>query len=131
MLANFRECAQGAILEEFAPQPFLVKVNLSMTFFATTANKLGWDQNQEVPDGRWRRLAHGKAEILHGDGEAVQNLGVDGLVLEVDKIHLFTDLLQGGLGAEGSKIGTNVTVGFSGNLENYRGSELETSSKSS
>ncbi len=36
---------------------------------------------------------------------------------QVDQIHLFSDLLQGGLGAEGGQIGSDVTVSFGGDLD--------------
>lgn len=48
-------------------------------------------------NGRWRGFGHGKAEVLHGHGQGVQDLGVDRFILQVDEIHLFTDLLQGSL----------------------------------
>jgi hypothetical protein len=73
-----------------------------------------------TPDGRRRRLAHGKAEVLHGHGQAVEHFGVDGLVLQVDEVHLFSDLLEGGLRAQGGKISSDVAVGFGGNLGKKR-----------
>ena len=76
----------------------------------------GRDLDDRLPDGRRGRLAHREAEVLHRDGEAVENLGVDGLVLQVDEVHLFADLLKGSLGAEGREIGTDVAVSFGGNL---------------
>ena len=48
-------------------------------------------------------------EVLHGHGETIPNLGIDALVLEVDEVHLLSNLLQGRLGAEGGKISSNVT----------------------
>ena len=48
-------------------------------------------------------------KVLHGHGETIQNLGIDAMVLEVDEVHLLSNLLQGRLGAEGGKISSNVT----------------------
>ena len=59
-------------------------------------------------------------EVLHGDGETVQDLGVDALVLEVDEIHLLPDLLERGLGAQGSEVGADVAVSLGGDLEGMR-----------
>lgn len=55
-------------------------------------------------------LGHRVAEVLHGDGERRQYLGVDLVVLQIDQVHLLADLLQGGLRAEGGEVGANVAV---------------------
>ena len=73
-------------------------------------------KNQDAPDGRRSRLAHGEAEVLHRDGQAVEDLGVDGVVLQVDEVHLFSDLLQGRLGAKRGQIGADVAVRFGSDL---------------
>ena len=62
----------------------------------------GWDFHHGLPDGGGCALAHGITEVLHGDGEAVKNLGIDVLILQINQVHLLMDLLKGGLGAEGS-----------------------------
>ena len=72
--------------------------------------------NNSFPDGRWRGLAHGEPEVLHGDGEAVEDLGVDVLVLEVDEVHLLSDLLKGGLRAQGCQVCAHMTMGLCSNL---------------
>ncbi len=55
-------------------------------------------------------------EVLPGDSERVQNLGINRFLVQVDHVHLLTNLLHGSLGTERSNIGTDVTVGFRGNL---------------
>ena len=51
-------------------------------------------------------------EVVHGDGERVEQVGVDGVVLEVDEGQLLTNGLQGSLGAQGRHVSTYVTVGL-------------------
>lgn len=65
--------------------------------------------------------AKGKAEVVHGDGEEIEHLGINLLLLEVDEVHALTDLLERSLGAEGGNVGTNVTVGLVGNLQAVQG----------
>ena len=55
-------------------------------------------------------------EVLLRYSQCVKDLSIDGLVLEVNQIHLLPDLLQGSLGAQGSKIRPDVAVGFGSNL---------------
>ena len=74
------------------------------------------DFDDRFADGGRGRLAHREPEVLHGDGEAVEDLGVDGLVFEIDEVHLLADLLESGLRTECSEIGSDVAVGFSRDL---------------
>lgn len=72
--------------------------------------------NSDLAKGGGVGDAEGEAEVLHGDAEGVENLGIDGVLVEIDEVHLLTDLLHGGLGAESSHIGTDVTMGLGSNL---------------
>ena len=58
----------------------------------------------------------GLPEVLLYHSKAVQDLGVNALVLEVDEAHLLPDLMQGRLGAEGGEIGSHVSVNLGGDL---------------
>lgn len=98
----------------------LLKLSLDALQAADVLPGDGRNLDDRLPDGGRGRLAHGEAEVLHGDGEAVENLGVDGLVFKVDEVHLLTDLLEGSLGAESRKIGADVAVCFGSNLQNRR-----------
>merc|ERR1719352_223940 len=69
-----------------------------------------------LPDGRGCALAHSVPEVGHGDGKAVQHLGVNGLVLQVDQVHLLPDLLQSCLAAQSRQVGADVSVSLSGHL---------------
>ena len=57
-----------------------------------------------------------EAEVLLGNTKGVKDLGIDSILVEINEIHLLTNLLHGSLGAEGGDIGTNVTVRLSSNL---------------
>ena len=50
------------------------------------------------------------------ESSPVENLGVDGLVLEVDEVHLLPDLLERGLAAERRQVRTHVAVSLRRNL---------------
>lgn len=43
--------------------------------------------------------AQGEAEVFHGDAQGVEHLGVNGVLVEVDEVHLLADLLHSSLGA--------------------------------
>ena len=78
----------------------------------------GRDFDDRLANGGRGRLAHREPEVLHGDGEAVEDLGVDGLVFEIDEVHLLADLLKGSLGAECGEVGADMAVGFGRDLNN-------------
>lgn len=61
-------------------------------------------------------LAHSESEVFIGDCHSVEHLCVDGLFLNVDHVHLFTDALQCGLCAQGGHIGAHVTVRLLGHF---------------
>jgi hypothetical protein len=46
----------------------------------------------------------------HCDAERVEHLHIDGLLVQIDEVHFFTDLLHGSFGAEGSDIRADVTM---------------------
>ncbi|BAT05417.1 Os08g0413050, partial [Oryza sativa Japonica Group] len=54
---------------------------------------------------------HGELEVVHGDGQRVEDLHVDGVVLDVDDVQLLPDALHGGLGAERGEVGADEPVG--------------------
>jgi hypothetical protein len=58
-----------------------------------------------------------ESEVLHGEAERVKHVRVDGVFIEINQIHLFTDLLHGGFRAERSNIRTDVTVCLRSDLE--------------
>ena len=57
-----------------------------------------------------------KAEIVHSDLKRVEYLPIDGVFVQINKIHLFSDLLHSSFGAKGGNIGTNVTMSICSNL---------------
>lgn len=72
--------------------------------------------NGNLAEGRGIGDTESEAEVLLGNTKRVKDFGVDGILIKVNEIHLLTNLLHGSLGAEGSNIGTNVTVGLGSNL---------------
>mmetsp|Transcript_1727 Transcript_1727/g.4031 ORF Transcript_1727/g.4031 Transcript_1727/m.4031 type:complete len:777 (+) Transcript_1727:352-2682(+) len=62
----------------------------------------------------WVGLRKGMAEVILIDSHAIQDFGIDLLVLNVDQVHLFADALHGSLGTEGGNVGTDKTVCFPG-----------------
>eukprot|EP00898_Chlorokybus_atmophyticus_P005073 jgi/Chlat1/5567/Chrsp369S08998 len=54
-------------------------------------------------------LRNSRLEVLVGDGHGVQHLSINGLILEVDDIHLLSDALQSSFCAKSSQIGSNKT----------------------
>ena len=57
--------------------------SLGLTFAEENSMKKK-SSNQSIP------------EILHGHSEAVQDLSVNSVILKVNKVHLFSDLLDSG-----------------------------------
>ena len=64
----------------------------------------GGDLDDGLAKGRRVGRAESKAEVLHRNSERVENFGVNGILIEVNEIHLLADLLHGGLGTQRSKI---------------------------
>merc|ERR1719499_1424172 len=54
----------------------------------------GGHLDDALSGGRRCALAHGVAEVSHSDSKAVKYFSVNGLVLEIDQVHLLPDLLQ-------------------------------------
>ena len=69
---------------------------------------------------RWVGGAESESHILHRDSERVEHLRIDGLLIQIDEVHFFSDLLHGSFGTEGSNIRANVTVCVSCNLQKSR-----------
>ena len=65
----------------------------------------------------WIRLAKSEFEVFVCNSELVHDFSVDDVFVDIDELHLASDLLKSGFGAEGSQIGTDVTVSFGSNLE--------------
>jgi hypothetical protein len=68
-----------------------------------TANVLPLD-GRYLDDGLAERggvgCAERKAEVFHSDTERIENLGIDCVLVEVDEVHLLTNLLHRSLGAK-------------------------------
>jgi len=62
---------------------YLKRLRRIKTIFIALAPGDGGNFNNRLSDGRRGRLAHGEAEVLHRDGETVQDLCVNRLVLLV------------------------------------------------
>lgn len=77
---------------------------------------VGHLDNGNLAQGGGVGNAEGEAEVFHGDAQRVEDLGINGVFVEVDEVHLLTNLLHGSLGAQSGNIGTDVTVGLGGNL---------------
>jgi hypothetical protein len=62
------------------------------------------------------RVGHAKsiAEVVHGDAQRVKHLGVDGVFVQINQVHLLADLLHGSFGAERRKVGADVAVSLRG-----------------
>ena len=54
-------------------------------------------------------------KVLHGNSKRVQHVYINSVVLQIDKLHLLSDLLESSLGCEGSEISSHVTVRLLGN----------------
>mmetsp|Transcript_13821 Transcript_13821/g.28275 ORF Transcript_13821/g.28275 Transcript_13821/m.28275 type:complete len:206 (+) Transcript_13821:1164-1781(+) len=54
-------------------------------------------------------------EMVLGHGHGVEDLGVDGLLLDINKVHLLPNALHSGLGTEGGDISADETVGLGSN----------------
>mmetsp|Transcript_50058 Transcript_50058/g.113848 ORF Transcript_50058/g.113848 Transcript_50058/m.113848 type:complete len:216 (+) Transcript_50058:1103-1750(+) len=69
--------------------------------------------------------AHGDLEVILTDGHGIQDLGINGLLVKIDEVHLLTDALKGGLSAELCQIRPYETMGVrSYILELHVGGEL-------
>ena len=55
-------------------------------------------------------------EILIGNSQWVKDLSVNGIVLQIERVHLLSDLLQRGLRAQRCQIGANITMRLIGDL---------------
>lgn len=90
----------------------------ALDFFQTTnvfPTDVGDLDNGNLAQSRRVRDTQGKAEVLHGDTKGVENFGIDGVLVEVNEIHLLTDLLHGSLRAQRGEIGSDVTVSLGSN----------------
>merc|ERR1719186_2320048 len=67
-------------------------------------------------ESAWSRFSHGVSEVLHGDGQGVEHLGVNGVVLKVDEIHLLSNLLKSSLAAKSCQVSSYVAVSLCGHL---------------
>ena len=51
-------------------------------------------------------------KVVHRDSKRVENLGINSIILQVDQVHLLSDLLQGCLWAQSCQISSHMTVCF-------------------
>lgn len=72
------------------------------------------DHRNLAESGRVRH-AEREAEVLHGDTERIEDFRVDGVLVEIDQVHLLADLLHGSLRAERRNVGADIAVGLGGN----------------
>lgn len=56
-------------------------------------------------------------EIIHRHSQRVEQVSINGLVLQVNQCHLLADGLQGSFRAQSSHVGTNVTMCLCRNLK--------------
>mmetsp|Transcript_26025 Transcript_26025/g.29787 ORF Transcript_26025/g.29787 Transcript_26025/m.29787 type:complete len:462 (-) Transcript_26025:596-1981(-) len=68
--------------------------------------------NNSLTKRRRITLSQGKLEVIVGNSHGVQNSGIDGLIFNINDIHLFSDTLQGSFGTELGKIGSDETMSF-------------------
>jgi hypothetical protein len=68
-------------------------------------------------DGGRSGFAHCKSEVVHGHRQGIQHLGINGIILEVNEIHLLSDLLEGGFRAQSCQISPDMAMGLSRNLK--------------
>ena len=54
--------------------------------------------------------AEGCFEVVIGDSHSIQDLCINGLILQVDDIHLLTDALQSRLCAQGCQVSAHVPM---------------------
>ena len=71
--------------------------------------------NSNLAEGRGVGYAKSEAEVFHGDTQRIQDLCIDRVFVEINQIHLLTDLLHGSLRAEGGNVGTDITVSLGRN----------------
>ena len=53
-------------------------------------------------------------EVFHGNSQGVKNLHINGIVLQINKLHLLSDLLESCFRGQGSQISSHVTVSVLG-----------------
>ena len=74
------------------------------------------DFNYSFSQTGWVGLSHGESEVLVGDGHSIENLGINGLIFDVNQVHLLSDALKRSLCAESSHISTHITVSLLSNI---------------
>ena len=84
----------------------------------------GWHLDDGFSERRGVGSAKGKSEVVHGNTKGVENFSIDGVLVEINQIHLFSNLLHGGFGTQRSDIRTNVTMGIGCNLYTRRRSDF-------
>lgn len=95
-----------------------------------TSSHLTVGTSTSLAQGRRVGSAEGETEVLHGDTERVRHLRVDGVLLEVDEVHLLTNLLHGSFRAKSSENGTDVAVGIRCNLKRIQLAQVSATSAS-
>ena len=75
----------------------------------------GWNLDDGLSQRGWVGVTLSVLEVVVGDSKGVENLSIDGIVLNINDVHFLTNALEGGLRADGSDIGTDETVSIFGN----------------
>ena len=68
---------------------------------------------------RWIRLGQSEFEVFVGHCKLIHDLGIDDFLVDVDEIHLSSDLLERGFAAKSGLIGTDAASGLVCTLENF------------
>ena len=64
----------------------------------------------------WGGSTQSKAEVIHSNPKKVEYLHIDGIFIQIDKVHIFSDLLHSSFRGKGANVGTNITMSIWGNL---------------
>lgn len=88
----------------------LLQLDLDLVEASDVVPRDGRDLDDRLAQGRRVRRPEREPEVVHRDAERVEHLGVDRVLVEVDQVHLFADLLHRRLGAERRDIGADVPV---------------------
>mmetsp|Transcript_15479 Transcript_15479/g.25816 ORF Transcript_15479/g.25816 Transcript_15479/m.25816 type:complete len:216 (+) Transcript_15479:1082-1729(+) len=64
---------------------------------------------------RWITLRQSMTKVILTDRHGIQNFGVNGLIFNINEIHLFANALHGCFGTERRNVGSDKTVSFTSN----------------
>ena len=91
--------------------------HVSLSVFETTNIIPGYigDSGLYFSEGRRISLLGSKDEVVISDIHGLKDFSINGVLVKVDDIHLFTHALHGGFLAEGGEIGSDTTVSLLSN----------------